>query len=1127
MPASARWRLFLLVTLALALSRAALADEPKDPRRNELEALINAGKYAEAESGARALLAEVEAAHGADAIQVAFALDTLVASLSYGNQPADAERRSLAERSLAIKERVLGPDDLEVATSLHLLANLHLAAADFSGARPLYERALAIREKALGPENPAVADTLATFASLLFDTGEYAAALPLNERALAIREKALGPGHPLVAASLNNIANLHAVMGDFGEARAAQERAIAIREKALGPDHPDLAKSLGNMANLLDIMGDYAAARSMYERALAIFDKALGPGNSFSATHMNNLAGTLESMGDYAGARALYERTLDIREKSLRPDHPDVAQSLMNLANLLTTTGDGAAARPFAERAVAIDEKALGPDHPDVAVALGMLAQTLEPVAAHGLLERALAIKEKALGPDHPSVADTLDSLSQLDQSTNDYAAARRVQERALAIREKAFGPDHPGLAWGLDNLAISLTETGDVAAARPLLERAVHLVETSVGEGSPELASDLSDLARVRAIQSDVSGALGSALRAERIARDHLRLTAASLSERQALRYAATRPSGLDLALTLAARGLEPASRRQVLDAAVRSRAVVLDEIAARHRAIGGNADPAVAQLVKDLASSGARLANLLVRGPGDQEPATYRRLLEDARHETERKESALAAASAAFTRDLTRSRLGLEEVAANLPPRSALVSFLLYKRADLNPGRSGSPSARPSDHAGDVPSYLALVLRSGDAAPQVVDLGPAGEVDRLVRRWKDEASGRRSGLGAPGEAAYREAGAALRAAVWDPVSRAIGDSERAFVVPDGTLNLVNLASLPLGRDGYLVERGPVVHILSDERDLVGSDDPRHGQGLLAVGGANYDASTPFGSLAKPPAAKPKSGDAPVVLASATTYRGPHASCNDFASVHFEPLPATARETREIAREWRKQGKGDAAVVLDLHDAAASETDLKRLAPGHRVLHLATHGFILGGDCKSALASARGIGALSEAPASGPKSEAAPIDGENPLLLSGLALAGANHRGAAAEGEDDGILTAEEVASLDLTGVEWAVLSACETGLGDVQAGEGVFGLRRAFQVAGAASLIMSLWSVDDEATRAWMSALYKGRLERHLDTAQAVHDASLTLLNQRRAAGLSTHPFYWAAFVAAGDWR
>ena len=100
-------------------------------------------------------------------------------------------------------------------------------------------------------------------------------------------------------------------------------------------------------------------------------------------------------------------------------------------------------------------------------------------------------------------------------------------------------------------------------------------------------------------------------------------------------------------------------------------------------------------------------------------------------------------------------------------------------------------------------------------------------------------------------------------------------------------------------------------------------------------------------------------------------------------------------------------------------------------------------------------------------------------------------------------------------------------MLSACDTGLGEVKAGEGVFGLRRAFQVAGARTVIMSLWSVEDQAARAWMRALYEGRLQKGLDTADAVHEASLTVLRDRRARGQSTHPFYWAGFVASGDWR
>ncbi len=203
------------------------------------------------------------------------------------------------------------------------------------------------------------------------------------------------------------------------------------------------------------------------------------------------------------------------------------------------------------------------------------------------------------------------------------------------------------------------------------------------------------------------------------------------------------------------------------------------------------------------------------------------------------------------------------------------------------------------------------------------------------------------------------------------------------------------------------------------------------------------------------------------------------------------------------------------------LSGSSASETAVKNALSGRRVLHFATHGFFISDACPPDGSRSGGVARSSAA------ARFAEEGRENPLLLSGLAFAGANRRGAARLDEDDGILTAEEVAGLNLNGVEWAVLSACDTGLGEIRAGEGVFGLRRAFQVAGARTVIMSLWPVDDQATRAWMRALYEARFSRGLSTADAVHSASVSVLRDRRAKKQSTLPLYWAAFVAAGDWR
>jgi len=359
-----------------------------------------------------------------------------------------------------------------------------------------------------------------------------------------------------------------------------------------------------------------------------------------------------------------------------------------------------------------------------------------------------------------------------------------------------------------------------------------------------------------------------------------------------------------------------------------------------------------------------------------------------------------------------------------------------------------------------------------------------------------------------------YRAAGARLRDRVWDPVAAKLGDSSRVFVVPDGALNLVELAALPVGESEYLVETGPRIHYLSAERDVLGYEGGAGAGGLLALGDPAFDEPSLFAALA--PAGAPAKLHETYRVASAGTYRGLRSSCSSFRTLHFEQLPETGDEVDEVAGLWRKQtGSGE---VTSLRGASASEAAFKRLASEAGMIHLATHGFFLGEGCPSATEGARSAASSEVVPAG---------RGESPLLLSGFALAGANHRDAAGPEEEDGILTAEEIAALNLTKVQWAVLSGCDTGVGEVRVGEGVFGLRRAFEVAGARTLIMSLWPVEDETTRRWMKSLYDNRYAKGMSTIDAVHEANLEVLRHRRAAGLSTHPAFWAGFIASGDWQ
>jgi tetratricopeptide (TPR) repeat protein len=388
-----------------------------------------------------------------------------------------AEARPLHERALAIREKVLGAEHPDTATSLNDLATLLRAQGDLTGARPLYERALAVRERVLGSEHPDTAQSLNDLGSLFRAQGDPAAARPLLERALAIFEKVLGPEHPRTAQSLTNLAFLLFGGGDLAAAQPLHERALAILEKVRGPKHPHTATGLTNLGSLLRARGDLTAARPLLERALAIREKVLGPVHPNTAQSLNNLAGLLWDQGDLAAPRPLYERGLAICEKVCGPEHPDTAQSLNNLGSLLRARRDRTAARPLLERALAIREKVLGPEHPNTAQSLNNLASLLQDqgdlAAARLLFERALAIREKVRGPEHPDTAQSLNNLARLLRDQGDLAAARLLFERALAIREKVLGPEHPDTTRSLNNLACLLEAQGDLATAQPLLERA------------------------------------------------------------------------------------------------------------------------------------------------------------------------------------------------------------------------------------------------------------------------------------------------------------------------------------------------------------------------------------------------------------------------------------------------------------------------------------------------------------------------------------------------------------------------------------------------------------------------------------------------------------------------------
>lgn len=1075
-----------------------------------VKALILNGRARDPESLALARLAmgrQGDAASSTGSVRLQAVLnlaDTLAGATNF-----DAAVRVL-ERQLAVwgetSERV------DRADLLDHLAIVELQADHTDRAVGSAERAIAIRRASTESSNAALASTLLVSALALQRHGQYRSAGTAIREAVSLLA-ATQPAHPTYAEALSLLSLQVWFEGNLVEAHDLSQQALDLARQVLRKDHPLVAQTLRRLAVNKILLGDIGNAHNLLEEALGVASRAFPTGHIDVWPYLNDLAEAHRTLGHYSDARRLLERGRRIAESQLGQWHDSVATSLHNLALVDAAIGDYERARQEQILATSIWERVLGPRHPFVAVALTELAEVYRAGgAAHlalPLLRRALTIRQQRLGARHPDVARTLTDLSATLLALDDIDAAEDAIGKALAVWGSVGGAETLDTAKTYRSAGAVYGARGQWKTAKEFYGRSLAVLEGVLGRAHPSFAEALADMAAVLNRLKEHDDAIVAAAEAERNGQAHLRLTIQTLSERQGLTYAAQRPRAIDTLFAEAP--TSTAGARAAFDSLIRGRALVLDEMIARRGSTAYEDGAAVTRA--RLAAARQQLANLAIKGTGSLTVQQYNELLAAARLKSDALEADLAAASAPFRETLSRSRVGLAEVRAHLPLGSALVSYVRFRR--------------PVTGVGQTWAYLALVLTSADSEPAVIDLGRAEEVDSLVVEWRRQVQSTSQPRFRVGGVTGSNVGTTLRRRVWDPVAMLIGQSRRAFVVPDGALSLLPLAGLPTERGRFLIEDGPTIHYLATERDLVPQQMTTKGTGLLALGGPAFDDASSFA------AGRPLVNKSIPVAPDITRGRG-LPPCSEVQRLRFDALPGSKREIETIGQRWQEWilETSDRRVDM-LAGESATESALKARSPGHRVLHIATHGFFIDDDCAEGRPGTRSVGRIVGAKTSTPaptrtrRNKAEVVEPVSPLLRAGLALAGANRRALAAQDDEDGILTAAEVASLSLEGTEWAVLSACDTGLGEAVDGEGVLGLRRAFQIAGAHSVIMSAWAVDDDVTGQWMDALYDSRLVRRLETDEAIRAAGLTLLARRRDRGLDVNPFYWAGFVAAGDWR
>jgi CHAT domain-containing protein/Flp pilus assembly protein TadD len=1016
------------------------------------------------------------------------------------NQGKSNEAILLAERALAIHRKLLGQEHRFVATSLNNLALLYENQGRHSEAEPLLRQALEMRKRVLGNEHPEVASSLNNLASLYKSQGRYSEAELLYYQALEMNKRLLGNEHPDVATSLNNLAGLYENQGRYSKAEPLLRQALEMKKRLLGKEHPDVATSLNNLAGLYDSQGHYSEAEPLLRQALEMYERLLGKEHPLVATSLNNLASLYKSQGRYSEAERLLRKALEMYKRFVGNEHPNVATSLSNLASLYKSQGRYSEAEPLLREALEMRKRPLGNEHPDVATSLNDLAALYATQGryseAEPLFREALEMYKRFVGNEHPKVATSLNNLAALYTTQERYSEAEPLFREALEMKKRLLGNEHPNVATSLNDLAALYATQGRYSEAEPLLRQALEMRKRPLGNEHPDVATSLNYLAALYATQGRYSEAEPLYYQAlemdKRLLGNEHPYVGANLNN---LAWLYWRKGDTDLTLEFLVQGIKVQEQnlnynlaagfdRQKRDYIKTVSGTTYFTITLHLNAAPKNSQAARLALttifqrkgrILDVFTNSLQILRQRVNDPEshkliDDRSDTYSQLSNLIYHRPEKlpleeyrqRVSSLDDKAKQLENQLSRR-------SAEFPTLSQPVTLEAIQK--LIPGDAAlvevvryqpfNPKAPRNKIFGE-PHYAAYILTS-NGEPQAIDLGQAKKIEEYLELFRQSLTDKNTPISQLQESARN-----LDRLLMQPVRKLLGNTRKILISPDGALNLIPFEVLVDENNQYLVENYSFTYLTSG-RDLLRLQNPSPSQQPPVV-------------LADP------YFDRPGEIAAASSNSNNTRSI-DLSKIIFSPLSGTAEEARAIASLFK---------INPLLHSQATEGAIKQVK-SPEILHIATHGFFQDGSRS--------------------QSNQNTIT-DNPLLLSGLVLSGFKKQQGG--GNEDGVLTALEVTTLNLVGTKLVVLSACDTGLGQYTTGEGIYGLRRALVIAGSESQLISLWKVEDNATKDLMVKYYN-RLLNNQGRSEALRQTQLEMLKSETYQ----HPYYWAAFIPSGDWR
>lgn len=1056
--------IILLMAFALGIS----AQENKDSLRVLADTLANSalsayeiGDYQNALDKQKLVVEIYEKIENKESADYATSLSYLAGYYSeLGNYQKAIE---IGIKALKIRESVLGRNHPDYASSLSELAGYYAFSGNYQKAIEVGTQALKIRESVLGRKHLDYMASLSNISNYYAYSGNYQKAIEMETQALKIMKSAFGIKNREYAISLSNLAHFYSLSGNYQKAIEIGTQDLKIKETVFGKTHPDYATSLSDLAGYYSDFGKYQKAVDIETQALKLREIVLGRNHPDYASSLNNLAYYFYYLGNYQKAIEIGTQALKIKETVLGKEHPEYATSLSNLAGYYSDLGNYQKAIELETQALKIRESVLDKNHPGYALSLSNLASYYSQFGnyqkAIELELQALKIRKSVLGKEHPNFALSLSNISNYYAYSGNYQKAIELGTQALKIRESVLGNNHPDYAASLSNLASDYSDSGNYQKAIELGIQALKIRESFLGENHPDYALSLGNLADYYLYMNNFNLALNYLIPYDRIIRNIIRNNFQTMTASE--RYYFWNKYSDKFTNYLPSVDYKVRSEKTeglCYNSQLLSKGLLLTMGTEMKRLIQESGDKSVITKYEALQQLRSTLRKFY------ELPISKRSMNTDSLETVAQQiEKELVKGSKQYG-DFTRNMLlEWQDVQKELKNEDTAIEFVDF----------------PLDN--DSIEYAAMILRKGMKCPKMIDLCLQPEL------LKHQKNGTQMYDGYENKAVY--------ALIWKKLEPYLHEGGNVYFSPSGIIYQMNVEALK-DSAGKMENEKYHLYRVSTTKELCYQNAVHKMKTATLYGGLTYDM------------------DSTTMCNESRKY---HPDANDYLAYRgclpdsvsrgaWVELPQTGREVDMIANELK-----DVSVRTDvIKGISGTEESFKSLSGKNiSVIHLATHGFF-----------------LKDEEASGKKFFQNIMQGNTGLQTltntsmkrSGLIFAGGQKAwlgGAVPGNVEDGILLAEEIPTIDLRGTDLLVLSACDTGLGEVNS-EGVSGLQRGFKQAGVKTIVMSLWQVNDNATSLFMSQFYK-----NLTDGQTKQEAFMNAQKSLRDSHDFSDPKYWAAFI------